>query len=233
MGKTAIIIPARMESTRFPGKPMAKADGRPLVHWTYDRAKQTIADHVIVATPDREIARYCDMNGLIWRPTREDHPTGTHRCAEVFEQIKADVGLVLNWQVNEPLVEPEDVNRLIESEYITGTLVANPLVGKEACGYHKTNTVKTVMSPINMRCYWFSRAPMAGAYFHCGVYAFLPNVLRALGKQTPSKHSLAESLEQLTWIDHGYAIYGVQIKGKFPLSINTPEDFAEFREVVE
>ena len=226
-GKRIIIIPARLASHRFPGKPMAEVKpGVPLVRAVYDRAKQTAADHVIVATPDREVAQYCKDNGMVWRPTRPDHPTGTHRCAEVLRQFKegVEVSTVVNWQCDEPMVPVDVVNKLLTSEPTITTLVGEDEWGLDS----DPNVVKVVVSHISGRCHWFSRAPMAGAFCHCGVYAFDPCILEDLGRLKPTRYSMAESLEQLAWIEHGYVING-QMMGDLPFSVDTPADLEKLK----
>lgn len=89
------------------------------------------------------------------------------------------------------------------------------------------NLVKVVVGK-GQRCHWFSRSDMAGAMEHCGIYAFHSSTLRALGNLPVSELSKAESLEQLTWLEHGYNIFGVEMED-VPLSINSPEDFERFK----
>ncbi len=233
--KKIIMIPARMDSKRLPGKPMLVAGGKPLVHWTYERAKRTEADYVIVATPDREIGRYCREHGLIFWPTRKDHPTGTHRCAEVLEELQrgpSEIGVVVNWQVDEPLVEPGAVNRLMGVFRGAEIRIATIVSRDELHGPDDSNTVKAAMSNDhaywNRQVQWFSRAPMLGSVGHCGVYAFCPNMLLGLGGLEPTRLSKAESLEQLAWIEAGFKIGAIETE-RLPLSINTQADWEEFK----
>ena len=232
-GKRIILIPARIASGRFPGKALAEVmPGVPLVRAVYDRAKSTNADHVIVVTPDREIANYCRENGLPWRPSREDHPTGTHRCAEVLRHFKEEVNVkvVVNWQVDEPLVPMVWVNRLMEGEPTIATLASR---GGDAAGglMDDSKVVKVAFTPTSRRCHWFSRAPMRGAFFHCGVYAFYPAILEELGQLRPTLYSIRESLEQLGWIESGHSIYGL-LMDDLPPSVNTPEDLEHVKEAM-
>ena len=229
--KTIIIIPARMGSSRFPGKPLAPVNGIPLVHWTYNQARR-LSNLVIVATPDREIAHYCEKNNLAWRPTMIHHPTGTHRAAEVIRQMRdGAVGqkdLVINWQVDEPFVDPNDVaqfNRRFGFKTLFGELRDHLLFD--------SNLVKVAVGDQN-RCLWFSRAPMRGAKEHIGVYGFEASKLIELEKIEPTSLSKAESLEQLTWIEKlpNDWITGFPIEGEIPLSINTPEDLELMQEIV-
>lgn len=230
MSKKIIVIPARMDSERLPGKPMLEIAGKPLVWWTCQQASRTEADYVIVATPDREIGEYCQQQGFPWRPTREDHPTGTHRVAEVVEQMKIDLtdnDVVVNWQADEPLIEIKDANRLmnaaIENREIK-TLVA-PIIAADVL--INPSMTKAAVSE-DGRVQWFSRAALRGSMVHCGIYAFFPEMLSILAAEQPTQLSIAESLEQLAWMESGHFIRTIRID-ECPLSINTQADLNEFR----
>jgi len=231
IGKKIIIIPARMHSRRFPGKPMAEVKpGIPLVRWVYHRALKAAVSHVVVATPDREIARYCQESGMVWRPTRPDHFTGTHRCAEVLQHFKKDIPIstVMNWQVDEPLVDIVDINKLLKANHTIATLVSR----KDPGQLLDRNVTKTAFSEESRRCHWFSRAEMRGAWNHTGVYTFDPGILEILGGMEPTLYSEAESLEQLAWIENGHAVYGVEMD-KTPQSVDTPEDLEIVKGLIE
>lgn len=233
--RNVIIIPCRMDGRRLPGKPMMTAAGRPLVRWVYDLARRVgNAQRVIVATADDEIIKYCSDNGMLWQHTRADHPTGTHRCAEVLKQFDDvylfDPKVVVNWQVDEVCVNPKDVARLIDYmkwEHDVATLVTPDLAGME----DDRDVVKVATSE-DGRCRWFSRSALAGAGGHCGIYAFQPHVLRRLGKQRTTPLSRAESLEQLAWLESAHTIQAIEID-KLPLAINTRQNLDQFREYAE
>ncbi len=240
--KSCIIIPARMDSVRLPNKPMLMIKGKPLVHWTYDRAKQTKADEIIIGTPDIEIYNYCKNNELNCMVTDKSHFTGTHRCNEVLRYIEqkellnpicgphVKIDIFVNWQCDEPLVNPEDVDKLIDATrqyYDITTLVASPV----AVCLDDCNLIKVVVGH-NGVAHWFSRLPITGAKYHIGIYAFCPGTLKKLGKLKPTKLSLEESLEQLTWIEYGFNIGTVGAK-KLPISINTQHDLDLFRNLME
>ncbi len=230
----AIIIPCRMESKRLPWKPLLEAGGKALVQWTYERARRCRrADYVLVACEAGPISQYCQDNHMLWIETRDDHPTGTHRVVESLGKMAANsrVGIVVNWQCDEPLVQPRDVDRLIvhqrSSVGSASTLVAR-LEDEQADDEHETK----VAVDIHGRCRWFSRAPMRGALGHCGVYAFRSEQLRRIGRLSPTPLSMTESLEQIAWLEGGLSIDAVDIRS-LPLSINTSEDWEKFKETVE
>lgn len=242
--ESIIIVPARMESKRLPGKPMLMAAGKPLVRWTWERAKQTRASNVIVATPNREIADYCNQSGMVWWPTSSEAPTGTHRCAEVLAKLKPEAKpkVVVNWQCDEPLADPSEVDRIINNALIQRvvdwvyTLVTRPVRNPENekldPRYNSSNVTKAAMSEHLTKVYWFSKAPMRGSGLHCGIYAFSADLLDKLGKLIPTRNSWAEGLEQLTWIEHGFTICPHVVRS-FPGAINTERDWAEFKRRVE
>lgn len=225
--KVVAIIPARMASTRLPGKPMIEIKGKPLLWHTYMAAKACKSIwKVLVTSPDKSINQWCEDNGLAWFPSTPRCPTGTHRCAEVASLMDKKLGddyVVVNWQVDEPMVEPEWVDLLVESYAAdrtsdVGTLVApaNPEL------YADRDTVKVAVSYYS-QCMWFSRAPMAGADVHCGVYVYSYDVLRKLGRLQGTKLSESESLEQLAWIENAFWIDAIRIP-RLPLSVNSPRD---------
>lgn len=228
--RSIVVIPARMRSERLPGKPLLEAAGKSLVRWTYEQAKKTDADYVIVGTPDREIARHCQDNGMTWMVTSGEHANGTSRCMETYSrlrpEVKACVRTVVNWQVDEPLIPPGCVDGLLRQRMGSiGTLV-HPTVPLDS----DRNQVKVVYS--HNKCHWFSRAPMRGAGVHVGVYAFCPFLLQMVSLMKVSKHAEAEGLEQLTWVENGIVINPTEIE-TLPLSINSAEDWERFKAMKE
>ena len=236
MPKSIIVIPARMDSKRFPGKPMAEANGRPLVEWTYRRAKESKADYVWVVTPDCEIARFCDSKGIPWRPSNGKHPTGTHRCAEFLSQVELgfaapSIDVVVNWQCDEPLVDPMFVNELIEKVRHQSEKIHTLAVLLDH--HYINNESDQVNVAINKseRCMWFSRHRISND-FHCGIYGYSPAILEKLGQLQMSTNSEYESLEQLSWIEDGFEMQATMIDD-LPLSINALEDLETFKSILE
>jgi len=231
-----VVIPARMASDRLPGKPMLEAAGKPLVQWTYEQAKKTEADHVVVATGDNKIARYCEEVGMTWMLADGNHSNGTSRVAEVVAKLKPEVQeqcqVVVNWQVDEPMIEPSDANKLMALRLSSiGTLVCKDQ-GKacDVAAMKDQNVVKTVWS--RGRCYWFSRIPLPGAGYHVGLYSFSLFLLRVASVLRPSHMAKLESLEQLTWLENDITLMPIEIQ-QHPLSINTPDDWAKFKALKE
>lgn len=238
MKQPIIIIPARMESERLPGKPLMNIAGTPLLLRTYHRALETGVEHIYVATSDSSIVTYCSDHEIPCVVT-DEVLTGTHRCSKALKKIESTTNTIFDavvcWQCDEPLVRPEYVKRMIEMCHFRDriiTLVA-PMNAKEI---DDPNCVKLVgkESTVNehylFQCFWFSRAPMTGAYGHCGIYVFRPSILWDVSQLGPTKLSQAESLEQLPWIEFGYRI-GAIIMGKMPQAVNTKSDIAEMEKL--
>jgi 3-deoxy-manno-octulosonate cytidylyltransferase (CMP-KDO synthetase) len=234
--KTLVVIPARMGSDRFPGKPLALYKGVPLVRRVYDLAKGQF-DRVVVSSPDREIEDYCKGENICHLFSPNHCQNGTERCDYVYDFFRiwerVSFDCVVNWQVDEPEVDAAWIKEAIsamETYPSTGprqvlTLVAefDPFGDEE----NDPNTVKAAVGE-NDVCRWFSRAPMRGSLGHIGVYVFrnhffdLPTVMRT------TKLSKAEKLEQLTWMENGVGIVAHRCP-YLPRSINTPKDLENIK----
>ena len=249
---TIAVIPARFGSTRFPGKPLAKDTGKFLIQHVCERIQQAACvDRVLVATDDERIAAAVKSYGGEVRMTRDDHPTGTERVAEVVEGLGlGDEDLVLNVQGDEPDVPAGALDRLValmrgDSDACRiGTLAApfdddGPSSGPGSP--LDPNCVKVVMDA-GGRALYFSRSAIpfdraqSGAVdrpsrwlLHLGVYAFRVNTLRCLtgGRLPRSVLEETESLEQLRWLEHGFGISVLTVERAFA-GIDTPDDYAAF-----
>ena len=235
MGKSIIIIPARMDSQRLPGKPLLETGGKALVEWTYLMAKRTASDYVIVTAEDREIGRYCREHRIAFMPTSEQPRNGTERCAELYLSMAAkaaELDVIVNWQCDEPCIPTDDINRLIDITRLRKAIYTIAAPGICPCCVENPARVKVVIDQ-HGECHWFSRAPMAGACGHVGVYAFDPDTLLRAAQAGPTPLGEAESLEQLPWLEHHLPMRAMMVEDLYPpLSINTPEDWQQFCEAV-
>lgn len=242
--KNIVIIPARYASTRFPGKPLALVQGKPMIQRVYERASQAAhIDGVWVATDDARILAAVQGFGGEALRTRADHVSGTDRCAEALAQLQAQglaPEIVVNVQGDEPFIAPSQVDALVAH------LAAQPLqsvatLAKSIKGrpdlLANPNVVKVVFGVTHQALY-FSRYGLpfvrdAGAecahWKHLGMYAYRAATLAALSALPPHPLELAESLEQLRWLAHGYAI-GVVPTAHESMGIDTPEDLARANE---
>jgi len=234
--KTLAVIPARLESTRFPGKPLALLRGRPILQHVWDAVRQSNrADRIVVATDSDEIAAAAKgFHAEVCR-TRADHATGSDRVAEVAAKIGLGFDAVVNVQGDQPQLAPEAVAEAIRAlalDPMTPVATVAALDGDRAA-YESPHVVKVVCD-LDGRALYFSRAPVGGAddgrgewrfKHHLGVYAFRPYVLGAFASWAPSPLERAEKLEQLRLLEHGIRIR-VTLVRQLSRGVDTPEDLA-------
>ncbi|MBI1227429.1 MAG: 3-deoxy-manno-octulosonate cytidylyltransferase [Bacteroidetes bacterium] len=237
------IIPARFASSRFPGKPLVDIGGKTMVQRVYEQASQSALGAVVVATDDQRIFdKVVSFGGQVVM-TSDRHSTGTDRCAEVAKMPKyADFQFVVNVQGDEPFISPIQINAtldvLVQNESLSIATLAKLLAPGSQLNLHDPNHVKVVFDK-NQRALYFSRWPLpfyrnlpsenwlAEGQFHkhIGLYAFRREILLAVAKLPPGRLELAESLEQLRWLENGYSI-GVALTEFESISIDSPADLA-------
>ncbi len=226
-------IPARFESTRFPGKPLALLAGKPMIVHVIERALATGLGRVIVATDHQGIADVAKEAGAEVAITRADHESGTERLAEAFADI--DVDIVINVQGDEPLIDPEAIQAVVapfaEQADLQMATLAHPI--REAADFEDANVVKLVCNALGHAMY-FSRAPIpfprnknalesTDIQQHVGLYAYRRDFLLKYSSLTPCEAEQIEQLEQLRVLHHGYPI--AVTSGDFHcLGVDTPED---------
>ncbi len=245
--KFKAVVPARHASTRLPGKPLLDLGGKPMAVRVAERAVQSGAEEVWVATDHADVVGAVEKHGLSVLLTRTDHPTGTDRLAEVVEKLGwSDETIVVNVQGDEPLIDPglvaQTASQLAESGADIAT-VAHPI--KNPADFFASNVVKVVCKA-NGDAMYFSRAtiPFARdhfaqrkdslpddlpAYRHIGLYAYRARFLRAYARLQPSPLERFEALEQLRALWHGYRI-SVVVSDHLPMpGVDTPEDAASMQ----
>ncbi|MDF1629765.1 MAG: 3-deoxy-manno-octulosonate cytidylyltransferase [Alcanivoracaceae bacterium] len=242
-----VVIPARYESTRLPGKPLADIAGLPMVIRVMQRARQSGAAAVCVATDDvrvYEIVREYGGDALM---TRGDHASGTDRLQEVAEKLGlSDDHIIVNVQGDEPLIPPAVIDQ-----------VAHNLASHSSCGVatlcepierredlFNPNIVKVVADELGHALY-FSRAPIpwhrdafaqpgddlpAGQWWrHIGIYAYRAGFLKKFVGWPPARLELTESLEQLRAMANGIAIHVAPASEAVPGGVDTAEDLERMR----
>lgn len=236
----AAIIPARYASTRFPGKPLADIHGKPMIQHVYERASNVFSQ-CAVATDDVRIADVVKRFGGVVIMTSVHHKSGTDRCAEAAAYAQRELGwtidVVVNIQGDEPFMHPsqlEQISACFENpETQIATLVK--LVESES-ELFDVNKPKVVLDN-NGRAIYFSRNPIPyfrgldksewvtshRYYKHIGMYAYRIDLLNDITKIALSTLEIAESLEQLRWLQSGYSIQ-TAITDIENLSVDTPED---------
>jgi 3-deoxy-manno-octulosonate cytidylyltransferase (CMP-KDO synthetase) len=229
------IIPARYDSVRFPGKILADRTGKPLIQHVFERAARAKrVDRVIVATDDARIQRAVEAFGGEAIMTRRDHPNGTSRIAEVAQNL--DAPIIVNVQGDEPEIEPELIDRTIQSlmdhtDCLMATLASPFIIGEDPAN---PNIVKVVVDQAGCAMY-FSRALIPHArdiqtgapLKHVGLYVYRRDFLLKYVALPPTPLEQIEKLEQLRVIEHGFKIAVALGEARFH-GIDTPEQYDRF-----
>ena len=246
-----VVIPARLRSTRLPGKMLADIAGRPMLAWVAQQAAASGASEVIIATDHADIA--AAMTTLGWRVcmTSEAHATGTDRLAQAVDLLQlGDDEVVVNVQGDEPLIDPRLV-RAVADELVArpGASIAtavHPLAS--AAAFFDPNVVKVVADARGYATY-FSRAPIPyardafaatrdalppafPALRHVGIYAYRVSYLREFARLAPTPAERFEALEQLRALGHGHRIALAIWSGPVEPGVDTPADLDRVRAIL-
>lgn len=233
------IIPARYASTRFPGKPLALIGGKPMIERVYRRAQASF-DQVLVATDDVRIADTVRAFGGNVVMTSPDHRSGTDRCCEAYRLSGSDADIVVNIQGDEPFIAKSQLDALkscFNDADVQLASLARPFPSTKS--YEELanpNSPKVVMDS-EMNAMLFSRSvipflrgipqekwPMEFNYYtHVGLYGYRADVLARITQLPQSPLELAESLEQLRWLENGYKIR-MAVTEEQTIGIDTPAD---------
>lgn len=234
------LIPARYASSRFPGKALIDIAGKTMIQRVYERAASVNAfSDVIVATDDDRIIAAVKAFGGKAVMTAASHRSGTERCAEVVRRMDKTPDIVVNVQGDEPFLETEQLELVLECFRTTDTQIAT-LVKKitDDATLDNPHTPKVVFD-VQRRAIYFSRSPIPyfrGAtrenwrtqcdyYKHIGVYGFRSDILAEIVRLQPGRLERAESLEQLRWLENGYTIRVAETTSE-SVAIDTPEDLS-------
>lgn len=235
--KFIAIIPARYDSTRFPAKPLALLNGKPMIQWVVENVAKML-DQVWVASDNDEIIETVEKFGGKAIKTLASHQSGTDRCAEAAAILSedSDFDVVINVQGDEPFINSEQIELLkscFEGETEIATLIKkidNPE------DLFNPNRPKVVIDNQQFALY-FSRSPIPFVrgeteknwlsvntfWVHIGMYAYKKEILQEITKLKPGKLELTESLEQLRWLANGYRIKTAETNHQ-SIGIDTPED---------
>jgi 3-deoxy-manno-octulosonate cytidylyltransferase (CMP-KDO synthetase) len=236
------IIPARYASTRFPGKPLAMLGGRTVIQRVYEQAT-AILDEAYVATDDERIFQAVEQFGGRAIMTRADHKSGTDRIEEAAEKIGTQADVIINIQGDEPFIQKSQIETLMhlfdESSTQIGTL-GKRFESIEAA--MNPNSPKIVTDKRGFALYfsrsiipyvrgkeqaeWLQHFPYLK---HLGLYAYRREVLQEVTQLPQSPLEIAESLEQLRWLENGYRIR-VGLTDVETVGIDTPEDLQRAEE---
>lgn len=236
------VIPARYASSRFPGKPLVMIEGKSMIMRVYEQTlKTTVLNRVIVSTDDERIFNHVKDCGGEVMMTSESHVSGTSRIGEVVENLsflgKCPYDVIVNIQGDEPFIEPSQIDLAVSlfsnPEVMIGTLIRKIENSEDLTN---PNVVKVVVDRGGKALY-FSRSPIPffrgtpqddwinqHDYFrHIGLYAYRSSVLKKILTLPLAPPEVAESLEQLRWLYHGYSIH-TAVTDIETIGIDVPED---------
>lgn len=230
------IIPARYQSSRYPGKPLADIHGQPMIRRVYENARRALClDRVLVATDDRRIAWTVESFGGEYLFTSADHPSGTDRVAEAGRILKLqEDDIAVNIQGDEPLLDPLMIHLLVDA--LDGStdcpMATLAFASGDATDYRNPNVVKLVVDR-HQRALYFSRSPIPclrdptgdslSFLKHLGFYAYRNSFLQTFTTLPEGTLEKMEKLEQLRALEHGYSIK-VALSPVDTLGVDTPED---------
>jgi 3-deoxy-manno-octulosonate cytidylyltransferase (CMP-KDO synthetase) len=238
MADILILIPARMASTRLPGKPLAEIAGAPMIVHVLRRAQAAGIGPVVVATDSAEIAAAVDKSGGRAVMTRADHLSGSDRIFEALGKVDpgGDAKIVVNVQGDLPTLKPGDIaaalTPLADEAVAIATLAAEITKPGERSNPNVVKVVGTPVGPARLRALYFTRATAPAGdgplYHHIGLYAYRRAALERFVKLPPSTLEQREKLEQLRALEAGMRI-DVAIVDTVPLGVDTPEDLETAR----
>ena len=234
--KFIAIIPARYASTRFPGKPLAMLGGKPVIQRVYEQAKAVLGE-AYVATDDDRIREAVEQFGGQAIMTRADHKSGTDRIEEAAEKIGTTADVIINVQGDEPFIQRSQIETLCQQfddpqtqiatlgkRFESMEAVENPNSPKIVCDtkgfalYFSRSVIPFIRGVERQE--WFGKFPFLK---HLGIYAYRREVLQEITKLPQSPLEIAESLEQLRWLQNGYRIRVGETNVE-TVGIDTPED---------
>ncbi len=233
------VIPSRYASTRLEGKPLKDICGHTMIEWVYKRTKLSNLDEVVVATDDERIYEEVERFGGKAILTRKDHENGTSRIAEVCEKY-SDYDVIVNVQGDEPLIEPDMINSIIDSFKEDDTISMSTLK-------YKLDTMEDIENPNYVKvitdkkgyAIYFSRSvipyprklDIQNYYKHVGIYGYKRDFVIEYAKMEPTPLELSESLEQLRALENGYRIKVMETPYKI-LGVDTQEELEKVREYI-
>ena len=237
--KFIALIPARYASTRFPAKPLALLRGKPVIQWVWETAARCM-DDAVVCTDDERIMQAVERFGGRAVMTSTSHRSGTDRCYEAYQKVGHGADVVVNIQGDEPFIHPTQLQTIracfenADTQIATLVKPFRPEDGLEAL--RNPNSPKVVVDS-QMRALYFSRSVVPYVrgvepdewlsrhtfYKHIGLYAYRADVLRQITSLPQSSLEVAESLEQLRWLQNGFSIR-VGITDVETIGIDTPDD---------
>lgn len=234
------VIPSRYASTRLEGKPLKDICGHTMIEWVYKRTKFSNLDEVVVATDDERIYKEVERFGGKAILTSKEHENGTSRIAEACTKYE-DYDVIVNVQGDEPLIEPEMINSIINSFKEDDTISMSTLK-------YKIDTMEEIENPNYVKvitdkkgyALYFSRSvipyprklDIQNYYKHVGIYGYKRDFVVEYAKMEPTPLELSESLEQLRALENGYRIKVMETPYKI-IGVDTQEELEKVREYIK
>jgi 3-deoxy-manno-octulosonate cytidylyltransferase (CMP-KDO synthetase) len=240
MPDTIVLIPARMASTRLPGKPLADIAGQPMIVHVLRRALAAKIGEAVVATDSPAVAAAVEKANGRAVITRADHVSGSDRIYEALQALDPErrIGIVVNVQGDLPTIDPADIRAALDPLSDPAVDIATlAAVIADPAERSNPNVVKVegqAIAPGRLRAVSFTRAAVTGPgphYHHIGLYAYRRAALERFVKLPPSANEQREKLEQLRALDAGMRI-DVAIVKSVPLGVDTPEDLEKARRML-
>lgn len=245
--KFLAIIPARYASTRFPAKPLAMLGGKPVIQHVYERVTKVL--DAVVATDDERIYDVVEAFGGRVVMTSAEHRTGTDRCLEAYNNYGVGVDVVINVQGDEPFIAEEQIRGLMQcfdNEQTDIATLIKPFPSNTKYDVLSNPNTPKVITNLKGQAVYFSRsvvpylrgkdvdewASLHAYYKHIGIYAYRVEVLRHITQLEQTPLELAESLEQLRWLENGFTIQ-TAVTNIETIGIDTPEDLEKAERYLE
>lgn len=238
--KIVAIIPARYQSSRFPGKPLADLCGKPMIWWVYNQVKKVPEiDAVYVATDSEKIASVCKKYGINSVMTRSDHGTSTERVNEVAQKVDADLYIVING--DEPLIDPDIIRAIIPTRTIDLSFYVSNLMTEISRPSEVVDfTNIKVVTDEEGNALFMSRSPIPYPkssidykyYKHVGVLVYSKSALEFFATTPKGYNEKIEDVNELRFIEHGKKLKMVEVE-VHSLSVDTPKDLEYVRSVIE
>lgn len=241
LGKVLILIPARMASTRLPGKPLADICGLPMIVQVAKRAREAHVGRIVVAVDDQRVFDAVADAGFEVVMTRQDHQSGSDRIHEALLAVdpKGEVEIVVNVQGDLPTIEPETIRAALrpldDPQVDIATLTVEISDEEEKTNPNVVKVVGSAVSDSRLRALYFTRATApygkGPLFHHIGLYAYRRAALERFVSLSPSPLEKRESLEQLRALEAGMRI-DVEVVRSIPLGVDTPADLEKARRLL-
>jgi 3-deoxy-manno-octulosonate cytidylyltransferase (CMP-KDO synthetase) len=238
---TLFMIPARMASTRLPGKPLADICGLPMIVQVAHRAQEADCGRVVVAVDDADVLQAVKAAGFEAVMTSQDHQSGSDRINEALQLVDPDgrIDYIINVQGDLPTIEPGPIHRSIDilkdPSVDIGTLTVEITDEEEKTNPNVVKVIGSPLSPTRLRALYFTRATAPSGdgplYHHIGLYAYRRSALERFVSLQPSTLERRERLEQLRALEAGMRI-DVEIVDSIPLGVDTPADLEKARRIL-